>query len=104
MLVSPRYSADYRLGFAGGMYFDVSNEAANGEFSRAAATFFLLVTVSFTPPFTSCTLWASERGLVRREEAQNTYSLGAFYAAKTFTLFPVEIMFALLVRSSAPIP
>lgn len=80
------------------MYFDVTNSAVDGEFSRAAATFFVLVTIAFTPPFTAVTLWAGERGLVRREEMQGTYSLSAFYAAKTLTLVPMEILFSLMVR------
>ena len=85
--------------FIGGMYFDVSSDAQNGTFDRAAALFFILATIAFTPPFTIITVWQEERKLVRREVGQNIYSLAAYFWSKSLVVLPIEMLFALLVRS-----
>jgi ABC-2 type transporter len=84
---------------AGGMYFDVSSDPQKGTFDRGSATFFILVCIAFTPPFTVITVWQQERTLVRREVDQNVYSLGTYFCAKTAVLLPVETTFAILVRA-----
>lgn len=90
--------SDCRADVAGGMYFDVSSEAERGTFDRAASSFFIIVTIVFTPPFTVITVWQDERTLVRREVDQNIYGLGVFFWSKTLVMVPVEILFALTVR------
>lgn len=80
------------------MYLDLPTRVEGGVYLRGAAIFVLLCIFGFTPPVTACTSWASERSLVRREESQKMYTLSAFYVAKTSILFPVETMFALVVR------
>ena len=65
---------------------------------RAAATFFMLVTIAFTPPFTTVTVYQTERKLVLKEVNQNVYSLDTYFWGKTLTLFPVEAGFSLIVR------
>lgn len=82
------------------MYFNITTRAEEGVYLRGAAAFFLLVIIGFTPPTTATVIWASERTLVRREESQGMYTLGAFYAAKTSTLFPMEMLFSVVVRLS----
>lgn len=81
------------------MYFDVSSEAERGTFDRAASSFFIIVTIVFTPPFTVITVWQDERTLVRREVDQNIYGLGVFFWSKTLIMMPVEMLFALTVRA-----
>ena len=83
---------------AGGMYFGISNDLVDGTFDRAASSFFILVTIAFTPPFTVITVWQDERVLVKREVNQNVYGLGVFFWAKTLVLVPVELFFSVLVR------
>jgi hypothetical protein len=80
------------------MYWNVSNDAEAGPFDRAASSFFVLVTIAFTPPFTVITVWQQERKLVRREVTQNVYALDTFFWAKTLVLIPIETFFTLLVR------
>jgi hypothetical protein len=86
----------------GGMYFQMSDKAGDGLFERAASTFFLLVTIAFTPPFTAITVWRDERKLVRKEVSQNVYSLDTFFWSKTMIMLPVELFFSLLVRPCSP--
>ena len=80
------------------MYFGISNDLVDGTFDRAASSFFILVTIAFTPPFTVITVWQDERVLVKREVNQNVYGLGVFFWAKTLVLVPVELFFSVLVR------
>lgn len=82
------------------MYWNISDEVVDGTFDRAASSFFMLVTIAFTPPFTAITIWQAERVLVKREVNQNVYSMGVFFWAKTLVLIPVETFFAFLVRSN----
>jgi hypothetical protein len=44
-------------------------------------------------------VWQEERKLVRREVGQDIYSLDAFFWSKTLIVLPVELVFALAVRS-----
>jgi hypothetical protein len=89
---------------AGGMYWNISNDVTDGTFDRAASSFYILVTIAFTPPFTIITVWQDERTLVRREVNQNVYSLGVFFWAKTLVLLPVEGFFSFLVRTAIALP
>ena len=89
---------------AGGMYWNITDDLENGTFDRAASSFFILVTIAFTPPFTVITVWQDERVLVKREVNQNVYGLGVFFWAKTLVLIPVELFFSVLVRSHYACP
>lgn len=48
MLIGEAVQYVFLAFFVGGMYFDVSDSAERGVFDRAAAGFFIIVTVAFT--------------------------------------------------------
>ena len=81
------------------MYLSMSKDEAIGTFERGAGLFYILVTIVFTPPFTAVAIYNSERGLLRRETNQHTYSLTSFYVSKSMTLLPMETAGALVVRT-----
>ena len=82
----------------------MSNDAEEGFLDRAASSFYIIVTVASTPPFTVITVWQDERKLVAKEVNQNVYSLDTYFWAKTLTVFPVEAFFSLLVCADPPRP
>lgn len=47
---------------------------------------------SFTPSYTAAVAWDSERLLLRRETGQGMYSPSAWFAAKTLTVVPVQVV------------
>ena len=63
---------------------------------RAASQWFGLVLIGFVPCFTATTIWVSERRILRRETADNSYKVTVFYMAKILSVAPFEIFFGLL--------
>lgn len=78
------------------MYLQVNNSVETGVSDRAASMWFALAVLSFTPSYTAVTLWDRDRILLRRETAQRMYSVSAWFAARTLTAWPMEIMQTLI--------
>ena len=81
------------------MYLSMSKYVTIGMFERGAGIFYIITTIVFTPPLTAISIYNAERGLLRRETNQHTYSLTAFFFSKSMTLLPMETAGALVVRT-----
>lgn len=77
--------------FIGLMYLDVGNDLNFGTNDRLASQFFVLAAMVFVPAFGAVTLWDDERKLVKVETNRKSYSLAAYFLAKTGTTWPMEI-------------
>jgi hypothetical protein len=56
---------------------------------RLGAIFLAAAITSFTPSYTAVTIWDRERVLLRRETAQNMYSIHSWFAARTMVTWPI---------------
>lgn len=78
--------------FVGLVYLRLSDSVATGVPDRLSSLWFMLAVLSFTPAYTATVAWDSERLLLRRETGQGMYSPGAWFAAKTITVVPVQVV------------
>jgi len=77
--------------FIGLMYLNVGDDLNFGTNDRLASHFFVLAAMVFVPAFGAVTLWDNERKLVKVETNRKSYSLAAYFLAKTATTWPMEI-------------
>lgn len=92
MLFSEAAQYGFIAVFTGLMYLQVNNSVATGVSDRAASMWFALAVLSFTPSYTSVTLWDRDRVLLRRETAQGMFSVQAWFTARTLVTWPMEII------------
>ncbi|KAL4458831.1 hypothetical protein ABPG75_013696 [Micractinium tetrahymenae] len=92
MLVSEVSQYAFMAIFVGLVYLQVSDNVATGINDRAASMWLAMAILSFTPSYTSAVIWDKDRLLLRRETQQGMYNVTAWFAAKTATTWPVEIV------------
>ena len=84
--------AGHRPLSAGLIYLQLGHtNDTSSVFDRLASLWLLLAVLAFTPCETACTLWDSERLLLRKEITSGTYSVDTFYLAKTLTTVPFQM-------------
>lgn len=92
MLLSEASQYAFMALFVGLVYLQVNNSLATGVNDRAASLWFAMAMLSFTPGYTAAVIWDKDRLLLRRETQQGMYNVTAWFAAKTGTTWPVEIV------------
>ncbi|KAL4859144.1 ABC transporter G family member 9 [Chlorella vulgaris] len=78
--------------FIGLIYLQLNDSLATGVSDRAASMWFAMAVLSFTPSYTAAVVWDRDRLLLRRESQQGMYSVTAWFAARTATILPMEVM------------
>lgn len=91
MLVAEIVQYVFMALFVGLVYLRLTDSADTGVPDRLASLWFILAVLSFTPSYTACVAWDSERLLLKRETGQGMYSPAAFFGAKTLTVVPVQV-------------
>ncbi|PRW59820.1 ABC ATP-binding isoform 1 [Chlorella sorokiniana] len=92
MLISEISQYAFMAIFVGLVWLQVNDSLATGPNDRAASIWFSMAVMSFTPAYTAAVVWDKDRLLLRRESQTDMYDVTAWFAARTLTLLPFEMV------------
>ena len=76
-------------------YWKVSLDASGGTFDRVASLWFIVACLTLQPSQNAVAVFARDRNLLRREMGARLYTYFAFFSAKSLTMLPSQLLYAL---------
>ncbi len=84
----------------GAMYWRLGNDTSSGTYDRAASIWFAALCVIFQSGNNACTIFYSQKPLLRREISSGLYHYSAFYVAKGLTSLPFQLAYAVIFNAT----
>ncbi len=82
------------------MYWRLGNDTRSGTYDRAASIWFAALCVIFQSGNNACTIFYSQKPLLRRELSSGLYHYSAFYVAKSLTSLPFQLAYAVIFNAT----
>ena len=82
------------------MYWRLGNDTRSGTYDRAASIWFAALCVIFQSGNNACTIFYSQKPLLRRELSSGLYHYSAFYVAKGLTSLPFQLAYAVIFNAT----
>ena len=85
---------------AGAMYWRLGGDTSSGTYDRAASIWFAALCVIFQSGNNACTIFYSQKPLLRREISSGLYHYSAFYIAKGLTSLPFQLIYSIMFNTA----
>ena len=82
------------------MYWRLGGDTSSGTYDRAASIWFAALCVIFQSGNNACTIFYSQKPLLRREITNGLYHYSAFYIAKGLTSLPFQLAYSVMFNTA----
>lgn len=82
------------------MYWRLGSDTSSGTYDRAASIWFAALCVIFQSGNNACTIFYSQKPLLRREISSGLYHYSAFYIAKGLTSLPFQLVYSVIFNTT----
>ena len=82
------------------MYWRLGGDTSSGTYDRAASIWFAALCVIFQSGNNACTIFYSQKPLLRREITNGLYHYSAFYIAKGLTSLPFQLAYSIMFNTA----
>lgn len=82
------------------MYWRLGGDTSSGTYDRAASIWFAALCVIFQSGNNACTIFYSQKPLLRREITNGLYHYSAFYIAKGLTSLPFQLIYSIMFNTA----